>query len=87
MVTIAALLYNCQNKPIPPWPISISALLSLFVTIMKGAMAVPLAEGISQLEWSWFRSRDHELKDFVAFDEASRGPWGAGKLILLFRTW
>ena len=44
-------------------------------------MLLTLAEGISQLKWIHFQRTAKRLSHFQAFDEASRGPWGALKLI------
>lgn len=85
---IVALLLSVQNKPVPKWPseLSVNAILSVLVTVMKGAMGVTIAESLSQLKWKWF-SRERNLKDLETLDEASRGVWGAGTLLLTFRGW
>ncbi|KAF6818031.1 hypothetical protein CSOJ01_02168 [Colletotrichum sojae] len=48
------------------------------------AFVIPVAEGLSQAKWNWFRKKPRPLDDFDAFDKASRGPWGS--VTLLFRT-
>ena len=46
-------------------------------------MLVAVNESISQLKWLWFRE-PRMLQDIQVFDDASRGPTGAVKL--MFRT-
>jgi len=46
-------------------------------------MLVAVNESISQLKWLWFRE-PRLLRDMQVFDDASRGPIGAARLI--FRT-
>jgi hypothetical protein len=83
---IFALLAVQNERSLPHWPsqISVNTLLSVLVTIMKAAMVIPIAEGLSQLKWSWFR-KDRPLQDIVAFDEASRGTYGVSKLFFSFQ--
>jgi hypothetical protein len=89
-----------QNKPLPNWPfsITINALVSLFATILKGALSMVLSEGmalilprlvqiliqtgISQVKWELFRRGARPLHQMDEYDSASRGPWGS--LGLLF---
>lgn len=76
-------LRNYDSRPLRDWPYSITpnTLVSVLVTIGKAAVAIPLAEGVSQLKWSWYKEKDRALKDVARFDEASRGVFGAAKLI------
>ncbi len=88
LAAIVILLLSVKDKPVANWApgITVNALLSVLVTVMKGAMAVIVAECLSQLKWSWF-SRERTLKDLEIFDEASRGVWGAATLLLTRRSW
>ncbi|EFQ34321.1 uncharacterized protein GLRG_09465 [Colletotrichum graminicola M1.001] len=45
------------------------------------SFVLPVVESLSQYKWNWYKS-PRPLKDFGAFDEASRGPWGSLKLLL-----
>lgn len=76
-----------QNRPLPKWPslISINTLISIFTAIMKASMLLPIAEGVSQLKWLWFREV-RPLIDLERFDSASRGPWGCCLLLLKRHT-
>ena len=85
---MVALLVILHEKPLPKWPsgISVNAVLSVLVTAMKGALVFTIAEGLSQLKWAWFE-REQKLSDLVLLDEASRGSWGASKLLFAMRAW
>ena len=87
-IGVFLLLFTLSNKPVPDWPsgITVNAVLSVLVTIMKAAMALATAECLSQLKWSWFRT-ERKLTDLIIFDEASRGAWGAGRLLFSLRAW
>lgn len=52
---------------------------------MKSCMTLTLAQGIGQLKWAWFRE-PRTLKDIQIYDDASRGPLGACKLIFTATT-
>ncbi|KAF2225806.1 hypothetical protein BDZ85DRAFT_213351, partial [Elsinoe ampelina] len=80
---VVILLWTRQNKPLPDWPalITLNSLIAVLTTIMKGCMIFAVAEGISQLKWSWFL-RPRSLADLSTYDSASRGPWGS--LLFLF---
>ncbi|PGG96231.1 hypothetical protein AJ79_09667 [Helicocarpus griseus UAMH5409] len=66
-----------------PYAVTLNTVISILVTMMKAALVVPLAEGISQLKWSWF-NKPSRLYDLALLDAASRGPLGAGKVIFQF---
>ncbi|KAF2136392.1 uncharacterized protein K452DRAFT_292425 [Aplosporella prunicola CBS 121167] len=86
LAAIVALLATCDNKPLPRWPMSITlnSFVSILATIMKACLVVPVAEGISQLKWLWFKKAGI-LQDIQTFDEASRGLFGSMKLLLSTR--
>jgi hypothetical protein len=72
-----------ERRTIPEWPykLTINSIISLFILVLKTSALVVLCEGISQLKWTWF-SRTRPLSDIAAYDDASRGPWGA--LVLMW---
>ena len=82
------MLATLKDKRIPDWPsgLSVNAILSVLVTVMKGATGITIAECLSQLKWSWFK-RQRKLGDLETFDEASRGAWGAAILLITPRRW
>lgn len=60
---------------------SLNSLIGLVATICQVALAIPLASGISQLKWLWYKE-NQKLTDLDKFDQSSRGPMGS--LGLLF---
>jgi hypothetical protein len=54
LAVIVMILALHQNKPMPQWPglISINSLVSIFTSIMKAAMLLPVAEG-RLYRWLW----------------------------------
>jgi hypothetical protein len=50
---IVILLASVNDKTIPEWPsgLSVNAILSVLVTVMKGAIGVTVAECLCQLKW------------------------------------
>ncbi|KAI1112127.1 hypothetical protein F5Y14DRAFT_453421 [Nemania sp. NC0429] len=72
-----------KDRPLPEWPplITLNALIAIFSSVLKACLALPIAEGISQLKWLWFR-KIRPLGRMEDWDLASRGPWGALQLIL-----
>ncbi|KAK5053886.1 hypothetical protein LTR84_001848 [Exophiala bonariae] len=97
LASMIGILGAVNNKPIPQWgirknirgaeysvSISINALLSIFATIMKTALIIPVAASLSQLKWNWFLS-ENRLLDYQKFEAASRGPLGSVILIWTLR--
>ena len=72
--SIVTVLAVVENKTTSFWPFdfSVNAVLSTLVTIMKGAVGICVAGGLSQMKWSWFR-QERKLIDLVIIDDASRG--------------
>ena len=75
-----------EGRPLPDWPLSITinSLVSVFSTVMGMTLLVPLTEGISQAKWHWFVNY-HPLSDMEVYDQGSRGPWGALKMLWKIR--
>lgn len=82
---IIAVLATIDGKPILSWQYSIqpATVIAILSAIAKAALFVPVAECIGQLKWSYFEN-PRALNQMQAFDNASRGPWGA--LTLLWHT-
>ncbi|OAP61129.1 hypothetical protein AYL99_03330 [Fonsecaea erecta] len=85
-VAIVITLTVHQGRPLPEWPhlISINALIAIFTAILKSALILPVASGISRLKWLWF-TQPREAGDLEHFDSASKGPWGSFLLLLDLR--
>ena len=86
LVAIFVTIYPYQGRPLPQWPysISINSLVAIYVVILKATMLFVAAEGLSQLKWSWFK-RSRPLEDLTRYDMASRGAWGAVRLLWTLR--
>ncbi|KAF7193286.1 hypothetical protein HII31_05380 [Pseudocercospora fuligena] len=82
-VSIIVVLLVYDNKTLATWgvPISINAVVSILTALFKESLALPIAEGISQLKWLHFSKSARSLVDMETFDRASRGPWGSILLI------
>lgn len=84
MGLILGVLLKANNLALADWPLWIqpNSLISVFTTVGKSAMMVPIASCISQLKWRYFERRANRLSHLQVLDEASRGPWGS--LMALF---
>ena len=66
--------------------ITLNTLLAFLTSLTKAAFMVPIIEGLGQLKWMWFLSREHRpLIDFRVFEEATRGGFGGLKLLFSFK--
>lgn len=83
---IIAVLYPRRGLPLPHWPysISINAVIAVLVVILKIAILLVTAEGLSHLKFTWFKHQ-RPLVDLETYDMASRGPWGSLSLLLVIR--
>jgi hypothetical protein len=82
-IVVLLLIVDGQTLPRLPLNITVNTYISFCSTLAKGTMLVAVNESISQLKWLWFR-QPRTLQDIQVFDDASRGPMGAVRLI--FRT-
>ena len=82
-LALVILLAARKDKPLPNWPslIGINSLVAILSSVLRVALLFPIAECISELKWLWF-ANPQPVSDFDRFDSASRGPWGALKLLL-----
>lgn len=95
LIAIIVVLRLTENKPTPNWKIqskysnqkltvTINSVISIFSTLVKSTPLIPVAAGLSQLKWVWFRD-GHRLSDFSVFDSSVRGPLGSFTLLWTFR--
>lgn len=85
---IVLILYLYQGRSFLDWPyaISINSLIAIFSAVMKAALFVPVAACVSQAKWDWFhRQQGHTLADMEIYDQASRGPGGALRMLTEIR--
>ncbi|KAI1502507.1 hypothetical protein F5X99DRAFT_408008 [Biscogniauxia marginata] len=85
--SILGVLARFNGRALPEWPyyITLNALIALLVTVATAAMGISLQSGLSQLKWIRFKEGRAPLADMERFDEASRGTWGAVKLLATAR--
>ncbi|KAI8627981.1 hypothetical protein F5Y19DRAFT_439134 [Xylariaceae sp. FL1651] len=81
--SIVGVLAHFNGRPLPEWPyyITLNALIALLATVATATMSISLQNGLSQLKWVRFKESRAPLTDMETFDEASRGTWGALKLL------
>lgn len=85
-MSLVIVLSQFDQKPMPSWPlgITLNTLLALLAAISQACFVYPVVQGLSQMKWNWFSSKERPLVDFESFDGASRGAWGS--ILLVFRT-
>ncbi|KAK0618872.1 hypothetical protein B0T14DRAFT_197627 [Immersiella caudata] len=85
MGLILVILALADGIALDAWklPIQPNSLISVFTTIGKSSLMVPLAGCLSQLAWQHFASEPRSLDHIRVFDDASRGPWGAMELLVV----
>jgi hypothetical protein len=83
---LVAILHDYQGKPQPNWPLgfSFNTALSVLGALFRAPALFIVAEGVGQLKWLWL-SNKRPLSDLSAYDEATRGPWGATRLLWVAR--
>lgn len=88
LCALAMLLERFDNKPLPNWPagITLNTVVALLSTISRSAFVGPVMEAVAQAKWLWFNKRDRPLRDYDAFDKASRGPAGSLQLVITSRA-
>lgn len=90
MVAIIVVLNQFDNRPLPVWSygITLNTVISILATIAKIAFMLPITEGISQLKWTMYTSKQSRtLSDFDDVDQASRGLFGSARVIFAARYW
>ncbi|KAK7909055.1 hypothetical protein PG985_014933 [Apiospora marii] len=81
-IAICIILWLWDDRPLRDWPLPIqpNSLVSVFSTLAKTALMLPVGSVISQMKWIWFEE-PRRLNDLQTFESASRGPWGSLRLI------
>lgn len=88
LVILTIILKKFNSQPLPDWPsgITLNTVLACIATICRSALLVPVTEGLAQAKWVWFK-QPRPLKDFEAFDKASRGLSGSLSLLSHTKGW
>jgi len=82
-----------DGRPLPKLPLNITlnTFLAFFTTFTKAAFMTPISEALSQWKWNALttsgsrRKHINTLYDFEVLDSASRGTWGAWRLLCNFK--
>ncbi|CEJ81588.1 hypothetical protein VHEMI01708 [[Torrubiella] hemipterigena] len=85
LIAIIILLYTYNGRDTSDWkaPFSLNTVVSIFSTIFKGTLALPIAGAMGQLKWIWFSKRPRSLADLSIYEKGGSGAWGP--VMLLFR--
>ena len=77
------ILFKYDDRPLPRFShnFSLSCVVLKLATISKSSLLVAVASAFGQFKWLWISSKQSRLQDLQDFDEASRGPLGAAKLL------
>lgn len=74
--------YDGHTLPRLPYNVPLSFVVSTLATVSKSSLLLAVTSAIGQFKWLWMSSKQRRLQDLQVFDEASRGPLGAAKLLL-----
>lgn len=82
--TVVGLLRVYDECKPPSWPyhLTLNFVVSTLATVAKSALLLAVASALGQLKWLWMCSKQRRLQDLQVFDEASRGPLGALRLLV-----
>jgi hypothetical protein len=85
-IAIISILASWNNQALPSrWPmnINLTTLVAILAAIAKYSLVMPLDVCIGQLKWTWFQTgRSRQLLDLERYDQATRGPLGAARLVV-----
>ncbi|KAJ3560024.1 hypothetical protein NPX13_g9455 [Xylaria arbuscula] len=88
LIIIILGIYNGKEVPQFTYGITLNAIISTLATFSKSCLLVAVAGSISQLKWHWYRgSEGKRLFDMQLFDDASRGPLGAIRILARVSRW
>ena len=87
IAAIIGVLAYFDGQSLPHWPeqITLNTLVALLSALATASIAAPLSSGLSQLKWIRFKGAHRPLTDMMLFDDASRGFYGAIKLLIFGR--
>lgn len=66
--------------------VPLNFVVSTLATVSKSSLLLTVASALGQFKWLWVSSKQRRLQDLQVFDEASRGPWGASRLLISKRS-
>ena len=86
LIAVFILITRYDDQATAKWRflINLTTLQSLLATVFRVFLLVPITSVISQSKWDWVGGDTvRSLKDIQEIDNASRGPWGALRVIPL----
>ena len=84
LIAMVIILRVFEGQRVPDWGewVNLNTIMAVLSTVLRGAVAVVIAEIISQAKWEWFGTgRARPLRELQDFDAGSRGIWGALNLV------
>jgi hypothetical protein len=94
MLGIVIMLLVVQGHPAPNWEIrppktkplrlTLNSVVSIFSTIVKSTVLIPVVASLGELKWLWFR-KGQPLSDVTVYDSAAKGPLGSIMMLWAFR--
>ena len=87
-LALAFLLFAVQDKPYEYWRfyVGLNSTISILTTVARATLLLSASACLSQGKWLHFVKRS-KLQALEIFDQASRGPLGALKIVLKTRTY
>jgi hypothetical protein len=87
-LALALLLFMVQDKPYENWRsyVGLNPTISTLTTVARGTLLLSASACLSQGKWLHFVKRS-QLQALDVFDQASRGPLGALKIVLRTKTY
>ena len=73
--------YDGHSLSTLPHNVPLNFVVSTLATVSKSSLLLVVASALGQFKWLWVISKQRRLQDLQDFDEASRGPLGAAKLL------
>ena len=73
--------YDGHNLPSLPHNIPLNFVVSSLAAVSKSSLLFAVASALGQFKWLWMFSQQRRLQDLQVFDDASRGPLGASRLL------
>lgn len=75
------LKYDGHMLPTLPHNVPLSFIVATLAAVSKSSLLLVVSSAFGQFKWLWISSKKRRLQDLQDFDEASRGPLGAAKLL------
>lgn len=89
LVALIVFLRREDGQLLSTWtfPLSVNTVVSILSVCLRMPLAFAIGSCLGQGKWSWFKKREAPVREFVAFDAASRGPMGSLSLLWWLKSW